>query len=150
VLALQIAQRTGLGDQCIRKLSANGMGFLVDVPLEPITGSTREDHLRRWLWWFLFSLTEFSIDQDRAAWMITHQVTPPDYLERDQDSFVGRPPSIVALVRDLLSSPLLSDRDFDALSQLMDSCRMARQLCPDKDGEALWKQGWYDGREARR
>jgi hypothetical protein len=27
---------------------------------------------------------------------------------------------------------------------------MARQLCPDKDGEALWKQGWYDGREARR
>ena len=150
VLALQIAQRTGLGDQCIRNLSANGMGFLVDVPLEPITGSTREDHLRRWLWWFLFSLTEFSIDQDRAAWMITHQVTPPDYLERDQDSFVGRPPSIVALVRDLLSSPLLSDRDFDALSQLMDSCRMARQLCPDKDGEALWKQGWYDGREARR
>ncbi|MFO8077819.1 MAG: hypothetical protein R6U21_04180 [Thermoplasmatota archaeon] len=150
VLALQIAQRTGLGDQCIRKLSANGMGFLVDVPVEPVTGNTREDHLRRWLWWFLFSLTEFSIDQDRAAWMITHQVTPPDYLERDQDTFVGRPPDIVSLVRDLLSSPALSNRDFHALSQLMGSCRMARQLCPDKDGEALWKQGWYDGREARR
>ncbi len=150
VLALQIAQRTGLGERCIRKQSAHGMGFLVDVPVEPVTGNTREDHLRRWLWWFLFSLTEFSIDQERAAWLITHQVTPPDYLERDQDSFVGRPPSIVALVRDLLSSPLLSDRDFDALAQLMDSCRMARQLCPDKDGESLWKQGWYDGREARR
>ena len=150
VLALQIARRTGLGDQCIRKLSANGMGFLVDVPVEPVTGNTREDHLRRWLWWFLFSLTEFSIDQERAAWMITHQVTPPDYLERDQDTYVGRPPDIVSLVRDLLSSPTLSNRDFHALSQLMDSCRMARQLCPDKDGEALWKQGWYDGREARR
>ena len=150
VLALQIAQRTGLGDQCIRKLSANGMGFLVDVTLEPVTGSTREDRLRRWLWWFLFSLTEFSIDQDRAAYMIKHQVTPPDYLERDGDTFVGRPPDIVSLVRDLLSSPALSERDFHALSQLMDSCRMARQLCPDKDGEALWKQGWYDGREARR
>lgn len=150
VLALQIGQRTGLGERCIRRLSSTGMGFLVDVPLEPITGATREDHLRRWLWWFLFSLTEFSIDQERAAWLITHQVTPPDYLERDQDSFVGRSPSIVALVRDLLSSPLLSDRDFDALAQLMDSCRMARQLCPDKDGESLWKQGWYDGREARR
>ena len=150
VLALQIAQRTGLGERSIRKLPSTGMGFLVDVPLEPITGNTREDHLRRWLWWFLFSLSEFSIDQDRAAWMITHQVTPPDYLERDQDSFVGRPPNIVVLVRDLLSSPLLSERDFHALTQLMDSCRMARQLCPDKDGDALWKQGWYDGREARR
>ena len=149
VLALQIAQRNGLGDQCIRKLSATGMGFLVDVPAEPVTGNTREDRRCRWLWWFLFSLTEFSIDQDRAAWMITHQVTPPDYLERDQNTFVGPPPSIVALVRDLLSSPALSDRDFHALSQLMDSCRMARQLCPDKDGDALWKEGWYDGREAR-
>jgi len=150
VLALKIAQRTGLGEQCIRKLSAKGMGFLVDVPVKPVTGSTREDRLRRWLWWLLFSLTEFSIDQDRAAWMISHQVTPPDYLERDQDSFVGPPPNIVSLVRDLLSSPALSDRDFHVLSQLMDSCRMARQLCPDKDGDALWKEGWYDGREARR
>jgi len=150
VLALKIAQRTGLGEQCIRKLSAKGMGFLVDVPVKPVTGSTREDRLRRWLWWLLFSLTEFSIDQDRATWMITHQVTPPDYLERDQDSFVGPPPNIVSLVRDLLSSPAFSDRDFHVLSQLMDSCRMARQLCPDKDGDALWKEGWYDGREARR
>ena len=150
VLALQIGQRMGLGSESIRKLPNNGLGFLVDVPIEPLMAQGLEDPTRRWLWWLLFALSEFSTDQDRAAYMIEHQITPADYLERDGDTYVGGPPDLITVARGFLSSPVLSDRDFQALCQLVDSCRMARQLCPDPDGEALWRDGWYDGREARR
>jgi ParB family protein of integrating conjugative element (PFGI_1 class) len=148
VLCLQIAQRNGLAD-CIRKLPTTGLGYLVDLPGEPVTGDDRDETLRRWLWWFLFSLTEFYADEARAVYMIEN-VAPPDFLEREGKVFVGGPPNINLLGARLLSSPVLSDRDFHALCQLMESCRMARRLCPDKNGDALWKHGWDDGREARR
>jgi ParB family protein of integrating conjugative element (PFGI_1 class) len=151
VLSLQIAQRTGLGGECIRKLPSMGMGYLVDIPDEPVTGDGREETLRRWLWWFMFALSEFYADPARAEYLVNKQLVPAGFLTRDDaEDFVGHgPPPVGALVAQLLSSPLLSDRDFHGLCQLMESCRLTRRLCPDKEGDSLWRHGWDDGREVR-
>ncbi|MCG5526399.1 hypothetical protein LRB11_15920, partial [Ectothiorhodospira haloalkaliphila] len=135
VLSLQLAQRHGLGD-CIRPYRL-GLGFLVDFPAEAVDPGVPDDSLSHWIWWFLFVLSEFHADQDRAAHLIEHELT--DYLSVDPDAQARvRTPDWTRLGNELLSSPRLAERDIQILHQLLHSCRQTRQQARDPSGNSLW------------
>lgn len=144
-LALQLAQRYHMGES-LMLLPGKGMGFLIDLPPEHSAGNISERAVRRWLWWMLYALSEFHVDTGRAKYYLENVV--PNYLNSDDVDFsLSTQPDLTLLVNQLLTSPVLPDQDFEALCELMRSCRRTRQECPDPTGDMLWRGGCEDDEE---
>lgn len=147
VLALKIAKRHDLED-CVLPAGRLGLGFLVDVPREPITPlpdpkASGGQRCRQWLWWLLLSLSEEAVQPERM------ERVPEDLLLRNLVleghearalALVGEP-DWKAVGYELLSNPALPQATIDDLWALTRTCRLLRSQVNDDGGLVLWRSG---------
>lgn len=122
VLALRFAK--GFGFQELIKPAHTGYGFFIDIPLEVINNEALW-----WAWWFLSSLSEQTVTEDRLRLAPNDMRLPPMILaDRMNDLFdrVGTPPEVSLIGHSFLLSPTLSKRSFHDLMLLIESCRVLR------------------------
>lgn len=147
VLALKIAKRHNLED-CVMPAGKLGLGFLVDVPREPIIPIVDQDNAlnqghRQWIWWLLLSLSEEAVHPERM------ERAPEDLLLRNLVlegnearalALVGEP-DWKALGYTLLSDPALPQSTIDDLWALAQTCRLLRTRANDDGSLSLWRPG---------
>jgi hypothetical protein len=147
VLALKIAKRHDLED-CVLPAGRLGLGFLVDVPREPITPlpdpkASGGQRCRQWLWWLLLSLSEEAVQPERM------ERVPEDLLLRNLVleghearalALVGEP-DWKAVGYELLNNPALPQATIDDLWALTRTCRLLRSQVNDDGGLVLWRSG---------
>lgn len=145
VLALKIAKRHDLED-CITPAGKLGMGFLVDIPREPIIPvAGQEDALRQlyrqWVWWLLLSFSEETVQPERMERIPDDLLLRNLILEKNDTqalALVGEP-DWKALGYELLNNPSVPQATIDDLLALAQTCRRIRQLMDDNGGLALWQ-----------
>jgi len=145
VFALKLATRYQLSE-CITPASRLGMGFFVDLPKKtvvPVAGENNafEQLYRQWLWWFLLSLSEETVEPDRIAQAPDSVQLKALILEqRDADalSLVGEP-EWQALGHAFLSNPAVPDTVVVDLFSLITTCRQLRERADDSSGDTLWR-----------
>lgn len=145
VLALKVAKRHDLED-CVMPAGKLGLGFLVDVPREPINPVVEQDNVpdqrhRQWIWWLLLSLSEEAVHPERI------ERAPEDLLLRNLVlegnearalALVGEP-DWKALGYALLSNPALPQSTIDDLWALAQTCRLLRTRVNDDGRLLLWR-----------
>lgn len=135
--AYVLATRFGksLGQHLIHA-SPNGYGFFVDIPDRPIRD---RGEISWWSWWLLFSLSEQAVTKARLG-LAPRGLRLPQLLIEDRldEAFAltGDPPDgIQSLGHVFFSSPELSERAFQDLLSLIETCRTLRQAFPE---QKLW------------
>jgi len=137
-------------EQCLCRSFDWGLGFLVDLPAEPLIPAN-SDHLdakqqweqilRQWIWWFLYICSEETARPERIPNMPESMVIRDLCLKQDQAELmrlIGQP-SWVTMACQLLADPLLPDDDFHTLMELIRHCRTLRQQIDNND-DALWME----------
>jgi ParB family protein of integrating conjugative element (PFGI_1 class) len=145
VLALKIAKRHDLED-CVIPAVRIGLGFLIDVPREPIIPASMrknvsEQHCRQWIWWLLLSLSEEAIQPERMEQALEDLLLRGLVLEGNETralALVGEP-DWKALGYELLSNPSVPQATIDDLWALALTCRHLRQRENDDGGLSLWQ-----------
>lgn len=145
VLALKIAQRHDLED-CLLTAGHLGLGFLIDLPHNPIIPVAGEvDALqqlaRQWIWWLLLSLSEEAVHPERLEAAPAEVLLRTLILEGNDTkalSLVGEP-DWKALGYELISNPLIPDPTIDDLLALAQTCRQLRRLFDNDEGSGLWR-----------
>lgn len=147
VLALKIAKRHNLED-CVMPAGKLGLGFLVDVPREPIIPVVDQDNAlnqghRQWIWWLLLSLSEEAVHPERMEQAPEDLLLRNLVLEGNEDralALVGEP-DWKALGYTLLSDPALPQSTIDNLWALAQACRLLRIRANDDGSLSLWRSG---------
>ena len=140
-LALQLAKRHHLED-CVLPRSDVGMGFLVDLPPEPLVREDASDEFRQWVWWLLVSLSETAVQPERLTLLGNEQRLGALILANRTDeifALVGEP-DWRALGFRVLNNPVLEDCDLRDLFQLVVNCRRLRKFSQDKGDFTLWQK----------
>ncbi|MDH5181005.1 MAG: hypothetical protein OEZ39_14195 [Gammaproteobacteria bacterium] len=149
--ASRLATRYQL-EQCILPSSNWGLGFLVDLPNEPLipdnTQSETTDPLqpetqRQWIWWLLYICSEETAQSERInnlpkSMAVRHLYVDHDHPPRFQ--FTGQP-SLELLNDQLLANPLFPDQDFEFLITLIRQCRQLRTKMDTNNNRPLWEPG---------
>lgn len=135
VLATRFAQ--SFDCQRLIRPTPHGYGFFVDIPDERIQV---RGNVTRWGWWLLFSLSEQAITQARLKLAPGGSLRLPALLAEESRRGVlavtGQPPDAIhTLGHAFLTSPELSDRAFQDLLALIETCRILRNSFPE---EKLW------------
>jgi ParB family protein of integrating conjugative element (PFGI_1 class) len=131
VQAQRFAQHIDLG-RCILPVQ-EGLGFRVEVPAKPPV-----DELTWAGWWLLFALSEEALIQPRID-LLPKMMELVDLLSSECHTAlherVRKPPALLNLGFQLLSSPRLSDSAFRSLLLLIESCRTLKSHFRESD---LW------------
>jgi len=122
------------------------MGFFVDLPKEtivPVAGQNNafEQLYRQWLWWFLLSLSEETVEPDRVAQApdsVQLKILILEQRDTDALSLVGEP-EWQALGHAFLSNPAVPDTAITDLFSLITTCRQLRERADDSSGDTLWR-----------
>ncbi|MCC6206577.1 MAG: hypothetical protein IT488_00265 [Gammaproteobacteria bacterium] len=146
VLALKIAQRHDLED-CLLTAGHLGMGFLIDLPHNPIIpvagqADALQQLARQWIWWLLLSLSEEAVHPERLEAAPTEVVLRTLILEGNDTkalNLVGEP-DWKALGYELISNPLIPDSTIDDLLALAQTCRQLRRSFDNEEDSGLWRR----------
>lgn len=146
VLALKIAKRHDLED-CIMPATSLGMGFLLDVPRDPIMPTpAAADALsllyRQWVWWLLLSLSEEAVHPNRMEQAPRDLLLRRMILEGNDNralALVGEP-DWKAVGYELINNPSTPEQTLDDLAVLAQTCRQIRRLAGDDGGTRLWRR----------
>lgn len=143
-LAQRIAERHEL-DACIQDAPALGMGYLVDVPDQPLIPDEGQPDApaqchRQWVWWLLLSLSEQVVDPDRLACTPETSSLRHLILGQDEDqalALVGEP-DWKALGHELLNNPDVDEHTVQDFLELARTCRRIRRTASDANDLTLW------------
>ena len=136
-------------EQCVLPSFDWGLGFLIDLPEQPLTPE-KNQHLdakqrwelmqRQWVWWMLFICSEETARPERIPNIPESMTVRRLYLESNQNELMrllGQP-AWISLAYQLLADPLFSDNDFHTLMALIRHCRTLRQQIDSDNDDPLW------------
>lgn len=136
-------------EQCVLPSFDWGLGFLVDLPEQPLTPE-KNQHLdakqrwelmqRQWVWWMLFICCEETARPERIPNIPESMTVRRLYLESNQNELMrllGQP-AWISLAYQLLADPLFSDNNFHTLMALIRHCRTLRQQIEGDNDDPLW------------
>ncbi len=146
--ALRLAEAYDL-DACVSASLDWGLGFLLDLPPEPlipddINSFEAKQHwqrvIRQWVWWLLYLCSEETAQPERVTNLPEAMALRHLYLTGDQDALSQRlgQPAWIVLAYQLLADPLFPDDHFDAFMRLIRLCRSLRQHAGDDNDDVLW------------
>ena len=146
-LASQIAANYQL-EQCVHPSLDWGLGFLVDLPEQPLIleDNSRQDAkqrwqqmIRQWVWWMLYICSEETASPERIPNIPESMRIRRLCLEGDQKELMRRlgQPAWILLAYQLFADPLFPEDDFQALMKLIRHCRALRQQL-NGDDDSLW------------
>jgi len=149
-VAHSLASRYRL-QQCVRQSPDWGLGFLVDLPDEPLIpkDTTRLDArarwelmLRQWIWWMLYVSSEETAQPERIPNLPEPMAIRELCLKNDQQELmrVLGQPAWVSIACQLLADPLVPDEDFQSIMALIHQCRQLRSQIGCDDEDTLWLQ----------
>ncbi len=144
--ALQLAKQHQL-ESCVHYSSDWGLGFLVDIPDQPLVGNTHDidseqrwqQLIRQWVWWMLYICSEETARPERITNIPETLSIRRLCLEGNQEELLrilGQP-AWLSLGYQLLADPLFPEDDYQDLINLMRQCRFLRQSI-DGDDDPLW------------
>ena len=145
--AYQLATQYQL-DEYVHLSSDWGLGFLIDLPNQPLVSEKHQDldakqrwelMLRQWVWWMLYICSEETARPERITNIPESLVIRRLCLEGNQKELMrllGQP-AWLSLAAQLLADPLFPDRDYCTLMALIHDCRTLRQTI-DGDDDPLW------------
>jgi len=136
-------------EQCVLPSFDWGLGFLIDLPEQPLTPE-KNQHLdakqrwelmqRQWVWWMLFICSEETARPERIPNIPESMTVRRLYLESNQNELMrllGQP-AWISLAYQLLADPLFPDNNFCALMALIRHCRSLRQQIEGDNDDPLW------------
>lgn len=134
---------------CIEPSPHWGLGFVVDLPTEPLcideassldAKSQWERVIRQWIWWMLYLCSEQTAQPDRIPNLPQSSQLRRHLLEGNHNTLqqhLGQPVWMV-LSYQLLADPLFPQEEFDQLIHLIRLCRTLRQWVGSDDDDRLW------------
>ena len=135
-------------EQCVHPSFDWGLGFLIDLPEQPLIPAERQleakQHwelmLRQWVWYLLFICSEETARPERITNIPESMTVRRLYLESNQNELVRRlgQPAWLSLAYQLLADPLFPDSDFHTLLTLIRHCRTLRQQIEGENDDPLW------------
>ena len=137
--------------QCVQQSPDWGLGFLVDLPGEPlIPEDTKrldararwELMLRQWVWWMLYVCSEETAQPERIPNLPESMAIRDLCIKNDQQELmrVLGQPAWVSIACQLLADPLVPDEDFQSLMALIHQCRQLRSQIGCDGEDTLWLQ----------
>jgi len=137
--------------QCVRQSPDWGLGFLMDLPDEPLIPEDAkrldararwELMLRQWIWWMLYVCSEETAQPERIPNLPESMAIRDLCLKNDQQELmrVLGQPAWVSIACQLLADPLVPDEDFQSLMALIHQCRQLRSQIGCDDEDTLWLQ----------
>jgi len=137
--------------QCVQQSPDWGLGFLVDLPDEPLIPKDTKQldararwelMLRQWIWWMLYVCSEETAQPERIPNLPEPMAIRDLCLKNDQQELmrVLGQPAWVSIACQLLADPLVPDEDFQSLMTLFHQCRQLRSQIGCDDEDTLWLQ----------
>ena len=136
-------------EACLSPSPDWGLGFLVDLPHEPLildetTGLDAKQRwqqlIRQWVWWMLYLCSEETAQPERIPNLPDSMELRRHCLEGNQKALVQRlgQPAWIVLAYQLLADPLFPDDHFETLMRLIHLCRSLRQQAGGDNDDLLW------------
>lgn len=137
--------------RCVRQSPDWGLGYLVDLPDDPLIPADAKQldarkrwelMLRQWIWWMLYVCSEETAQPERIPNLPESMAIRDLCLKSDQQELmrVLGQPAWVSIACQLLADPLVPDEDFQSLIALIRQCRQLRSQIGCDDEDALWLQ----------
>lgn len=138
-------------EQCVRQSPDWGLGFLVDLPDEPLIRDDArtldakhqwEMMLRQWVWWMLYVCSEETAQAERIPNLPESMAIRDLCLKSDQQELmrvIGQP-AWVSIACQLFADPLFPDAHFHSLMALIRQCRQLRSQIGCENEDTLWLQ----------
>ena len=145
--AIELASQYDLAS-CVHPSVDWGLGFLIDVPEQPLLSNDVqnidakqrwEQLVRQWIWWILYICSEETARPERIPNIPESMSIRRLCLEANQQELLrilGQP-AWLSLAYQLLADPLFPENDFHTLINLIRQCRMLRQSI-EGDDDPLW------------
>lgn len=146
--AHELAACYGL-EACVQPSSDWGLGFLVDLPEQPLISDNNptlnakerwQQIVRQWIWWLLYVCSEETARPERIPNLPESMTLRRFCLDGNQQALMRRigQPTWLSLSYQLLADPLIPDDHFQHLIRLIRQCRALRQQVDDADDDPLW------------
>jgi len=136
-------------EQCIQASNDWGLGFLVDLPEQPLIPDSSQgldakqrwqQMVRQWIWWLLYVCSEATVRPERIPNLPESMSIRGLCLEGNQAELMRRigQPAWISLSYQLLADPLVPDEHFHKLITLIRHCRTLRQQIGNDSDDPLW------------
>ena len=146
--AYQLATQYQLA-QCIIPSNDWGLGFLIDLPDQPLIPENSQaldakqrwqQIVRQWIWWLLYVCSEETARPERIPNLPESMTIRRLCLAGDQQELMRRigQPAWLSLSYQLLADPLIPEEHFRHLMTLISYCRALRQQTDDDNDDQLW------------
>lgn len=146
--ALQLATYYQL-EQCIQPSNDWGLGFLIDLPEQPLIPDSSQDldakqrwqqMVRQWIWWLLYICSEQTARPERIPNLPESMRIRRLCLEGNQTELMRRigQPAWLSLSYQFLADPLIPDDHYQKLVTLIQFCRTLRQQIGNDTDDPLW------------
>lgn len=148
--AYDLASRYQL-QQCVQPSPDWGLGFVVDLPDDPLIPEDArqldarqrwESMLRQWIWWMLYVCSEETAQPERIPNLPESMAIRGLCLKSDQQELMRMlgQPAWVSIACQLFSDPLVPDEDFLSLMAMIRQCRQLRSRIGCDKEDTLWLQ----------
>ena len=136
-------------EECVHSSPDWGLGFLVDLPEQPLISENNheleakqrwQELVRQWVWWLLYICSEETARPERIPNLPETMTIRRLCLEGNQKELmrcIGQP-AWISLSYQLLADPLIPDEHFQQLVTLVRLCRALRKQIDDGNDDPLW------------
>jgi len=136
-------------EQCLQASKDWGLGFLIDLPEEPLIPDSSQEldakqrwqqMIRQWIWWLLYVCSEETVRPERIPNIPESMIIRALCLEGNQTELMRRvgQPAWLSLSYQLLADPLIPDEHIQKLITLIRHCRTLRQQVGNDSDDPLW------------
>ena len=136
-------------EQCIQPSNDWGLGFLIDLPEQPLIPDSSQEldvkqrwhqMVRQWIWWLLYICSEQTARPERIPNLPESMRIRRLCLEGNQTELMRRigQPAWLSLSYQFLADPLIPDDHYQKLVTLIQYCRTLRQQIGNDNDDPLW------------
>jgi len=136
-------------EQCIQPSNDWGLGFLIDLPEQPLIPDSSQEldakqrwqqMVRQWIWWLLYICSEQTARPERIPNLPESMRIRQLCLEGNQTELMRRigQPAWLSLSYQFLADPLIPDDHYQKLVTLIQYCRTLRQQIGNDNDDPLW------------
>lgn len=136
-------------EQCIQASNDWGLGFLVDLPEQPLIPDSSQEldakqrwqqMIRQWIWWLLYVCSEETARPERIPNLPESMSIRGLCLEGNQTELMRRigQPAWISLSYQFFADPLVPEEHFQKLITLIRHCRTLRQQIGNDSDDPLW------------